>query len=97
MLILLNVLYAISRTESWRPWNITRFAVTTALGLGLCLTTLVSTNVDAATAFEISPWLLPTLCLTYFTVLVLNHLPHPPPLFFRKKEHATAVEQQRMD
>jgi hypothetical protein len=90
----MNLLFVISRTERWRPWNIVRAIITFALGIGLALVALVSTNIVTAEAYELSPWLLPSICLVYFTVLVLNHLPHPPPLFFKRKSQGKPSQGQ---
>ncbi|KAK0714478.1 hypothetical protein B0H67DRAFT_489085 [Lasiosphaeris hirsuta] len=91
-LILMNTLFIVSRTRGWTPFNYLRKAVNYAVGLGLCLVSLVSLNDEHAAAFEGTPWPLPTLCLTFFAVLILNHLPQPPPIFFRKRGTEEAPE-----
>ncbi|KAK3994422.1 hypothetical protein QBC44DRAFT_357302 [Cladorrhinum sp. PSN332] len=82
----LNCLFILSRTRGWTPFNYVRKGINFILGLGLCLVPLVGLNPDKAREFNQTPWPLPTICLTFFFILVLNHLPHPPPLFFEKVE-----------
>ncbi len=91
VLILMNTLSIISQLKPWNPFNVFRAAVNYLLGLGLTLVSLVTINPDLANQFEITPWLLPTLCLTFFVVLALNHLPHPPPWLFEPRRHHPAA------
>jgi hypothetical protein len=84
VLILLTTLFVLTKgRRGWTPFNYFRTALFYLLGIGTCLVLLLKTNDDHATRFMASPWLLPTLCLVMFVVLVLTHLPSPPPLFFR--------------
>jgi hypothetical protein len=81
----MNLLLIASRTKRWTPWNYTRAALNFLFGIGFCLVSLIQLNDEHAADFQSSPWVLPTLLIAFFTVLVLNHLPHPPPVFFKRK------------
>jgi hypothetical protein len=85
VLILINFLLVISRTKRWTFFNAFRTSLNFIIGLALCLTTIITLNSDIVMRFRDTPWILPTICLTFFFILILNHLPHPPPYFFRKK------------
>ncbi|KAH8912512.1 hypothetical protein BR93DRAFT_933503 [Coniochaeta sp. PMI_546] len=87
-LILMNLLLIASRTKRWTPWNYTRAALNFLFGVGFCLVSLIQFNDQHAWEFQSSPWVLPTLLIAFFTVLVLNHLPHPPPVFFKRVDAA---------
>ncbi|KAH8892634.1 hypothetical protein GQ53DRAFT_781293 [Thozetella sp. PMI_491] len=84
VIILLNILFVVSRTEVWRPWHYIRTAINILMGIGLCLVSLVLKNTDMAANYGPTPWVLPTACLTFFVMLIFNHLPHPPPVLFRR-------------
>ncbi|KAH8881009.1 hypothetical protein GQ53DRAFT_520559 [Thozetella sp. PMI_491] len=86
VLLLMNLLYVVSRTKRFTPFNYFRTTLNTLFAVGLCLVSLVNNNDDRAEAYESSPWMLPTICLVFFIVLIVNHLPHPPPIFFRRRE-----------
>jgi hypothetical protein len=86
--MLMNLLLIASRTKRWTPWNYTRAAFNFLFGIGLCLVSLIQLNAERAWDFQNSPWVLPTLLIAFFTVLVVNHLPRPPPIFFRKRDAA---------
>ncbi|KAK8138327.1 hypothetical protein PG984_001707 [Apiospora sp. TS-2023a] len=77
VLLFLTIMHIISKQRGWTPFNLFRTAICIALALGLALTTLVATNEVAVDTFMGSPWMLPTITLSYFTALVLTHLPHP--------------------
>lgn len=77
MLLFPTVMHIISKQRGWTPFNFFRTAICIALALGLALITLVATNEGAVDTFMGSPWMLPTITLSYFTALVLTHLPHP--------------------
>ncbi|KAK4160524.1 hypothetical protein QBC43DRAFT_270471 [Cladorrhinum sp. PSN259] len=88
-LFFLNTLYILSRTRSRNRRTITAFNylrkfINYLLGFGLCLVPLIGLDPEKAREFKQTPWPLPTICLVFFFILVLNHLPHPPPLFFEK-------------
>jgi len=92
MLIFMNVLYIVSRTSRWGFFNYLRVSINFLIGIGLALMPLIYLNPDYANAFEGTPWILPTLCLTFFFILIFNHLPHPPPWFFNRRKERTARE-----
>ncbi|KAK8874039.1 bacterial low temperature requirement A protein-domain-containing protein [Apiospora arundinis] len=77
VLLFLTIMHIISKRRGWSPFNIFRTGVCIALSIGLSLITIVATNEDAVDNFMGSPWMLPTITLSYFTALVLTHLPHP--------------------
>ena len=91
-LILMNILFIVSRSRKWTPFNYVRKGINFVVGIGLCLVTLVKLDENAEINFTYTPWPLPTLLLTFFGILVINHLPHPSPLFFRKKAPAAGPE-----
>lgn len=79
--MLMTVLFAIAK-KNWTPFIIIRTVVFFLMGLGLSLVSLVLTNEDSGLNYLATPWLLPTICIVFSVVLILTHLPHPPPLFF---------------
>lgn len=81
----MNLLLIASRTRRWTPWNYFRIVVNFLVGIGFCLVSLIQLDEDEAWAFQSSPMVLPTILIAFFCVLVLNHLPHPPPVLFKKK------------
>ena len=92
VLMLMNLLFIISRMKRWSPFNIFRAVLNFLIGLGLALVSLIQLNDDDASQYQSTPWILPTLCLTFFVVLVINHLPKPPPLFFKRKIRSSKPE-----
>jgi hypothetical protein len=84
----MNLLLIASRTKRWTPWNYARATLNFLFGIGFCLLPLIQLNDGQAWAFQSSPWVLPTLLVAFFTVLVLNHLPHPSPVIFKQKHAA---------
>ncbi|KAF3061119.1 hypothetical protein GL218_03734 [Daldinia childiae] len=83
VLLILTIMHIISKRRGWTPFNILRTAVCISISIVLALLTLVVANQDAVfrgdrrTAFYGSSWMLPTITISYFVVLVLTHLPHP--------------------
>lgn len=92
MLLILTIMHIISKQRGWTPFNLFRTAICIALALGLALTTLVATNEDAINTFMGSPWMLPTITLSYFAALVLTHLPHPRRFGLGKYERGSYKE-----
>ncbi|KAI1073768.1 hypothetical protein F5B20DRAFT_494965 [Whalleya microplaca] len=84
-LILMTLMHMIVTKRRWTPLNCVRTGLFLLIGAGLALVCLVSLNFRKQWAYLDSPWLLPTLCIVFFVVLVLTHLPHSPPLFFRRR------------
>ncbi|KAI1379633.1 hypothetical protein F4677DRAFT_338085 [Hypoxylon crocopeplum] len=83
VLLFLTIMHVISKRKGWSPFNIFRTAICIALSIFLALLTIIVADQDAVlnneskTDFLRSPWMLPTITLTYFVVLILTHLPHP--------------------
>ncbi|KAI2621185.1 hypothetical protein GGR54DRAFT_600513 [Hypoxylon sp. NC1633] len=83
VLLFLTIMHVISKRRGWSPFNIFRTAVCISLSIFLALLTLIAANQDAViseenyTSFVGSSWMLPTIVLTYFIVLIMTHLPHP--------------------
>ncbi|KAK4639885.1 hypothetical protein QC761_700940 [Podospora bellae-mahoneyi] len=112
-LITMNLLYIVSRNGGWTPFNYVRKGLNFLIGVGLCLVTLITLNTEQVLQLWGTPWPLPILVITLFVVLILNHLPQPPPIFFngantkrlggdkRKKQKTgwgvTAVQKLRED
>lgn len=84
-LILMNVLFIITSSRRWTVFNYIHKTLNFLFGIGLCLVTLVTLDPSRYQSFSFAPWPLPTLVLVYFAVLVIHHLPHPPPIFFGKR------------
>ncbi|ORY58214.1 uncharacterized protein BCR38DRAFT_461007 [Pseudomassariella vexata] len=78
VLLFLTVMHIISKRKGWSPFNIIRTAICIVISVGLALVTTLATNADRPAGFIGSPWMLPTITLSYFAVLLLSHLPHPP-------------------
>lgn len=83
-LIFLNILFIVASKARWTFFSYVRKAVNFLAGIGLCLVTTIKLNEESYVDFAGTPWPLPTLLLVMFTVLVIHHLPQPPPLFFKK-------------
>jgi hypothetical protein len=79
--MLMTIMFAIAK-KHWVPFTVIRTFFFFLMGLGLALVSLIAKSEDASDNYLTSPWLLPTICLVFFVVLLLTHLPHPPPLFF---------------
>ncbi|KAK0671350.1 hypothetical protein QBC41DRAFT_386473, partial [Cercophora samala] len=93
-LIMMNILYITSRTRGWTPFNYVRKGLNFLIGIGLCLVTLVTLNKERMFELWGTPWPLPILVITLFIVLILNHLPQPPPIFFKTK-HSGGDKRKR--
>lgn len=87
-------MHALSKNKGWTPFNILRTAICFVIAIGLSLTCIVTTNPAARVAFMSSPWMLPTITICYFAVLVLTHLPHPK---FGLGKYATKDEYRGMN
>jgi hypothetical protein len=86
----MNSLFIISRLKKWTIFNYFRATANFLMGIGLCFIALITINREEIEEFKGSPWILPTISLVFFFVLVLNHLPKHPPLFFRTKSSNSA-------
>lgn len=87
-LILMVIMFSVARggKKAW-SWSVgVRMALFALAGLALALSTLVARDYNSD--YPLSPWLLPTLSLVWFSVLVLTHFPRRPPaeafLFWRR-------------
>ncbi|KAI5921689.1 hypothetical protein F4810DRAFT_712308 [Camillea tinctor] len=98
-LLLMTLLHLLTKTKRsfWTPFNSLRIAVFFLTGLALALLALLSTDAARGNAFLQSPWLLPTLCLVFFAVLALTHVPRPPPLFFVRRRGIADKKDGRVD
>jgi len=87
--ILMTTLFIIKgpALRHWTMFNFVRKAINYAAGIALCLMSLHTRGdkLDPLTNYMFKPWPLPTITLILFFVLVLNHLPSPPPIFFRRR------------
>ncbi|KAI1097610.1 hypothetical protein F4804DRAFT_159422 [Jackrogersella minutella] len=83
VLLFLTIMHVISKRKGWSPFNIFRTAVCLCISTALALLSIIAANQNAVlenarnTAFVGSSWMLPTITIGYFLVLVLTHLPHP--------------------
>ena len=92
-LIFLNLLFIVASKTRWTFFSYVRKAINFLAGIGLCLVTIINLNEESYADFAGTPWPLPTLLLVMFTVLVIHHLPQPPPLFFKKGTGTPAASE----
>ncbi|KAK5653641.1 hypothetical protein OQA88_8671 [Cercophora sp. LCS_1] len=99
MLMLMNTLFILGHPQRWTPFNIARKTFNYLIGLGMCLVPLIGLrefdpeNEESYVNFESTPWPLPTILLTLFVVLIINHLPAPPPIFFSGGKKTAAKDE----
>lgn len=84
VLILLMLMAIVSKRRGWSIFNLFRTGFVFAIGVSLCLISLISLNPDSTAAFLETPWPLPTILICFLTVLVVTHLPHPPRISFKR-------------
>lgn len=77
-LFLMVVLSIISHIRPWRPWPLARTIINILLALGMGLVATLYYSDDHLLIYLYSPWLLPTICIVWFTVLVLTHIHNAP-------------------
>ncbi|ORY57580.1 uncharacterized protein BCR38DRAFT_528055 [Pseudomassariella vexata] len=84
-LLAMTTLYIIAKDDGWTKFDVLRtmFAVDVAIGLGLVC--LVAKDDDTAESFLGSPWMLPTMTICYFAVLVVSYIPDPTSLTRRRE------------
>jgi hypothetical protein len=70
-------MHVISKRKGWTAFNIFRTALCVALAIGLGLVPLLTTNEAYMEDFMGTPWMLPSITLAFFVVLLLTHVPHP--------------------
>ncbi|PON22882.1 hypothetical protein TGAM01_v208137 [Trichoderma gamsii] len=83
-LALMTLLAVVARVTPWKPWPVIRTIIIFLLALGMGLVALLRTNDDKLNAYLDTPWLLPTLCIAWGVVLILTHVPHDAPIFFKR-------------
>ncbi|CAJ2512389.1 Uu.00g054040.m01.CDS01 [Anthostomella pinea] len=84
-LVLMTALHVLTtRRRGWTWFGYMRAALFALMGVALALVDLLSLDDVKGWVFITTPWPLPTLCLVFFSVLVLTHVPCPPRLFFRR-------------
>lgn len=93
--MMLTIMHALSKHAGWTPFNIARTAVCVIIAICLSLTCILVTKPSALAVFLNSPWILPTITISYFVVLVLTHIPHPPR--FGLGAHATTKEYREVE
>lgn len=79
VLILMNLLFVVSRKKRWGRLDIFRVAANMLIGLGLALSALIACNPNDANNLKDTPWILPLFCLVFFLVVGLNSLPGSVP------------------
>ncbi|KAI0158437.1 hypothetical protein BJ166DRAFT_303595 [Pestalotiopsis sp. NC0098] len=84
VLMLMTIMYAVGRRQPWTPFIICRTALFGLMGLALALVELLSKNEERSLNYLLTPWLLPTICIVFFVVLLLTHFPYPLPQVFRR-------------
>lgn len=72
------VLAILSQVRPWRPWPLARAIINMLLAVGMGLVATLYYSTDNLENYLVSPWLLPTICLVWFTVLVLTHVHNAP-------------------
>ncbi|RFU75351.1 hypothetical protein TARUN_6897 [Trichoderma arundinaceum] len=81
---LMVILSVVARVTPWKPWPVIRTIIYLLLALAMGLLALLNLNEDKLESYLNTPWLLPTLCIAWTVVLILTHIRHDAPLFFRK-------------
>lgn len=72
------VLAILSRIRPWRPWPLARTIINLLLAVGMSLVATLYYSANNLGDYLASPWLLPTICLVWFAVLVLTHVNNAP-------------------
>ncbi|ETS82839.1 hypothetical protein PFICI_04715 [Pestalotiopsis fici W106-1] len=85
VLMLMTFMYTVGRKQPWTPFIIARTTLFGLMGLGLALVELISKNEERSLNYLLTPWLLPTICIVFFVVLLLTHFPYPLPQLFRRR------------
>lgn len=82
-MILYSLIGGLSLTKpERRAGPIVRLAVTGALGLGLALVSVIRFDTADMNKYLGSAWMVPTICLTMFACVVIDHIGLP-----KKKVH----------
>ncbi|KAI1503799.1 hypothetical protein F5X99DRAFT_374463 [Biscogniauxia marginata] len=83
VLLFLTIMHIISKRNGWSPFNIFRTAICIVISICLAVLSALASDQEAiwngqgATSFIGSSWMLPTIAICYFVVLLITHLPHP--------------------
>lgn len=75
VLIFFNFLSIICHARPRERSNVVRVIINVTIGLGFALVALITLNDDYTMKFLCTPWILPTICLVFFFMLVINSLP----------------------
>ncbi|KAI9158282.1 hypothetical protein HJFPF1_06274 [Paramyrothecium foliicola] len=74
VLAFMTILSAITRKTRWKTWPIIRTTINLLLSIGIGLVALLDYDVEKRDSYLASPWLLPTICITQFVMLMLTHV-----------------------
>jgi hypothetical protein len=80
----MTILAVVARVTPWKPWPVIRTILILLLALGMGLVALLRLNEDSLDTYLNTAWLLPTLCIAWGVVLVLTHIRHDTPFFFKR-------------
>ncbi|KAH9903928.1 hypothetical protein F4778DRAFT_733253 [Xylariomycetidae sp. FL2044] len=100
VLLFLTLMHVISKRNGWSPFNIVRAGFGLATAVVLALLTILAADPDSTFqegSFVGSTWMLPTLTIAFFAVLVVTHLPHPPKGFGTGRYGAVRSSQDYKD
>lgn len=90
-------MHVICRRTRWKSWPTIQTIINLGLALALGLMALIANNLDEASNFLSSAWVLPVVCLVWFIVLVLTHAGHTQPVFFEKSAVAGPGMEEQSD
>ncbi|KAI5925371.1 hypothetical protein F4810DRAFT_708757 [Camillea tinctor] len=103
VLLFLTIMHIISKRTGWSPFNVFRTAICLVISICLALLSALASDQEAiwngqgATPFIGSSWMLPTITISYFGVLLITHLPHPSnlvsPAKYREIEEAREAKR----
>ncbi|KAK7912153.1 hypothetical protein PG985_014634 [Apiospora marii] len=72
-----HVLITLQKQKRWGAFDYVRIGLYASIGLGLGLMPLISLNEEAEYNYYVSPWVLPTISLAVFSVLLFTHVHRP--------------------
>ena len=93
----MTTFFVLANKGKWTKLNIGRVVLDYLVGIALALTALNVTTPEDREFFSLSPWVLPTLCLAFFAVLVINHSRHRPSWLIRRQEVSPADRNGGLD
>ena len=96
-LLIMTVFTILSQVHPWTPWHIIRTVFFILLGIGTGLVSILYYHTNEVNSLLLGPWVLPTLTLVWFTVLVLTHINNLPRIKFPKRaaKHSRQPAKQR--